>query len=51
MGPPTQRLYPTYSVYYQDMNTSIIMIMIYFQCESLKLPYGISNSVTLYMND
>lgn len=49
-GKSLQRLFMGYPFITQDLNTSLIVIMIYFRCEGLKIPYGIRNSVTITVN-
>jgi hypothetical protein len=51
MGPSVQRLFEGYATYSQDITTSIITIKIYFRCEGLKIPYGITNSTIITVND
>lgn len=51
MGSSIQRLFKGYPYYTQDVNTGIVVIMIYFRCEGLKIPYGIYNSTIVTVND
>lgn len=51
MGSKIQRLFPGYATYRQDMSTSEVTIQIYFRCQGLKFPFGISNSVNISVNN